>query len=400
MNDTSRSGPSTRAVHAGEQTDPSTGAAAVPIYETAPFGFATAEELEETFYNQRDGKYIYSRLGNPTVRALEKKVAALEGAEDAMAFGSGMAAISTLMFTLLRPGSRLLAYRDVYGGTSGFFQRVLEPWGVEITWLTVGDERLEGGKALQQALEGGADVLYLESPTNPTLKVADIAAAAKMGREAGATVVVDNTFASPILQLPLEMGAHLVVHSLTKFLGGHGDTTGGLVAGDAETTERVRAQRVDLGGVMDPLAAFLVMRGVKTAKVRVMQASENALAVAEYLEEHPRVRKVNYPGLPSNPWHETARRQMRAFGAMLSFEVDAGIEEVRKVTNSLELIKIIPSLGSVETTLLLPAVSSHYKLNRAEREAIGIPDGLVRLSVGIEEIEDIIQDLQGGLSVL
>ena len=400
MTDPSRRGPSTRAVHAGEQADPATGAAAVPIYETAPFRFETAEDLEETFYNQREGKYIYSRLGNPTVRALEKKVAALEGAEDAMAFGSGMAAISTVMFTLLEPGSRMAAYRDIYGGTSGFFQRVLEPWGVEIAWLGVGDEVRDDGRALREALEGGADLLYLESPTNPTLKVADIAAAAAMGREAGATVVVDNTFASPILQLPLEMGAHLSVHSLTKFLGGHGDTTGGLAAGDAQTMERVRTRRVDLGGVMDPLAAFLVMRGVKTAKVRVMQASENALAVARHLEEHPRVRKVNYPGLPSNEWHETARRQMRAYGGMLSFEVDAGIEEVRKVANSFDLIRIIPSLGSVETTLLLPAVSSHYKLSREERESIGIPDGLIRLSVGIEEIEDIIEDLDRGLGVL
>ncbi len=400
MTDPAGRGPSTRAVHAGEQADPATGAAAVPIYETAPFNFATAEELEETFYNQQDGKYIYSRLGNPTVRALEKKVAALEGAEDAVAFGSGMAAISTVMSALLGPGRRLVAYRDVYGGTSGFFQRVLEPWGVEIAWLDVGDEVRDGGEALQQALEGGADVLYLESPTNPTLKVADIAAAAAMGREAGAVVVVDNTFASPILQLPLEMGAHIVVHSLTKFLGGHGDTTGGLAAGDEEAMERVRSRRVDLGGIMDPLAAFLVMRGVKTVKVRVMQASENAMAAAEYLEQHPGVRKVNYPGLPSSEWYETARGQMRAFGAMLSFEVDAGIEEVRKVANSFELIRIIPSLGSVETTLLLPAVSSHYKLNREEREAIGIPDGLIRLSVGIEEIEDIIEDLERGLGVL
>ncbi|MFO7767360.1 MAG: aminotransferase class I/II-fold pyridoxal phosphate-dependent enzyme [bacterium] len=400
MTEPSRHGPSTRAVHAGEEADPATGAAAVPIYETAPFSFATAKELEETFYDQREGKYIYSRLGNPTVRALEKKVAALEGAEDAAAFGSGMAAISTVMSALLRPGSRLVSYRDVYGGTSGFFQRVLEPWGVEVAWLDVGDETAEGGRALREAMERGADVLYLESPTNPTLKVADIAAAARMGREAGATVVVDNTFASPILQLPLEMGAHLAVHSLTKFLGGHGDTTGGLAAGDAGIMERVRTHRVDLGGVMDPLAAFLIMRGVKTAKVRVMQASENALAAARYLEDHPRVRKVNYPGLASNEWHETARRQMRAFGGMLSFEVDAEIEGVRAVADSFELVRIIPSLGSVETTLLLPAVSSHYKLSREEREAIGIPDGLIRLSVGIEEVEDIIEDLSRGLGVL
>jgi len=391
-------GISTRAVHAGEGTDPATGAAAVPIYQTAPFGFPSARALEDAFLRPA-GEYIYSRLGNPTVAALETKIAALEGAAGAVAAASGMAAVSTAMFTLLRPGGRLVAYRDIYGGTSGFFRRVLEPWGIEVVWVEIGAEA-DGGRELAAALAGSADVLYLESPTNPTLKVCDIAAAARLGHEAGAVVVVDNTFATPALQRPLELGADLVVHSLTKFLGGHGDTTGGVVAGPAGETAAVRSMLVDLGGIMDPLAAFLLLRGAKTVRVRVERASENALAVARWLERHPQVRKVNYPGLTSHPRHAVAAAQMSAFGAMLSFEIDADLEATRRVVDSLRLIRIIPSLGSVETTLLLPAVSSHYKLERAEREAMGIPDGLIRLSVGIEDIEDILADLECGLATL
>ena len=393
-----RAGIGTRAVHAGEGTDPATGAAAVPIYQTAPFGFTSAQGLEDAFLRPR-GEYIYSRLGNPTVRALEEKVAALEGAPDAVAAASGMAAISTAMFTLLNPGGRLVCYRDVYGGTSGFIRRVLEPWGVEVAWVEAGAEA-DGGRILQEALAGSTDLLYLESPTNPTLKVCDIAAAARFGHEAGARVMVDNTFASPVLQQPLGLGADLVIHSLTKFLGGHGDTTGGIVAGPADEMAAIRSRLVDFGGIMDPLAAFLLMRGIKTVGVRVERAARTAAEVAQWLEAHPRVTRVNYPGLESHPGHATAAAQMRAFGGMLSFELDADLSETRTVVDSFQLIRIIPSLGGVETTLLLPAVSSHYKLERAEREEMGIPDGLIRLSVGIEEVEDILSDLEQGLAVL
>lgn len=392
-------GLSTRAVHAGESVDPATGAAAVPIYQTAPFGFPNAKALEDAFLKPKEGDYIYSRMGNPTVRALENKVTALEGAQDSVAAASGMAAISTTMFTLLGPGARLVAYRDLYGGTSGFFRRVLEPWGVEVVWVDVGAETGDGAD-LKAALGDGAGVLYLETPTNPTLKVVDIEAAAGLGRTAGAAIVADSTFATPVLQSPLELGADLVIHSLTKYLGGHGDTTGGLVAGSEDTIKEIRARLVDLGGIMDPLAAFLIMRGVKTVKVRVLQTAENAMAIARHLEAHSRIRRVNYPGLESSPYHGTAAGQMRAFGGMLSFEVDAELEDVRKVVDAFRMITIIPSLGSVDTTLLLPAVSSHYKLSKAEREAMGIPDGLIRLSVGIEDISDILEDLDYGLSVL
>ena len=393
------SGLSTRAVHAGEKVDPATGAATVPIYQTAPFGFPSAQALEDAFLRPRGGEYIYSRMGNPTVRALEEKVAALEDADDAVAAASGMAAISTTMFTLLQPGSRLVAYRDLYGGTSGFFTRVLEPWGVEVVWVDMGAEAGDGDE-LKGALGKGAGVLYLETPTNPTLKVADMEAAARLGHAAGATVIVDSTFATPILQSPLELGVDLIVHSLTKYLGGHGDTTGGLVVGSAGTMKEIRTRLIDMGGIMDPLAAFLIMRGVKTVKVRVMQTAENALVIARHLEEHPRIRRVNYPGLESSSYFEVASRQMKAGGGMLSFEVDAGLEEVRKVVDAFRMIPIIPSLGSVETTLLLPAVSSHYKLSSEEREAMGIPDGLIRLSVGIEDVDDIVEDLDYGLSLL
>jgi methionine-gamma-lyase len=392
-------GISTRAVHAGEGLDPTTGAAAVPIYQTAPFGFATAEALEDAFLEQQEGKWIYTRMGNPTIRALEKKVAALEGAEDALASASGLAAISTTLLNLLRPGARLVAYRDIYGGTSAMIRRILEPWGVEVVWADMGAESGDG-QPLRAALGQQSAVLYLESPTNPTLKVADLAAAARLGRAAGAVVVVDNTFASPVLQSPLELGADLVVHSLTKYLSGHGDTTGGLVAGSRERIAPLRQHLVALGGIIDPLAAFLILRGVKSLKVRLERITENALAVARFLEAHPKVRRVNYPGLASSPFHEIAARQMRGFGGMLSFEVDGDLAGTRRVVNAFRLIKIIPSLGSVETTLLLPAVSSHYKLTPEERARIGVPDGLIRLSVGIEELEDIMEDLERGLAAL
>lgn len=393
-----KAGVSTRAGHAGEGIDPTTGAASVPIYQTAPFGFLTAQALEDAFLRPA-GEYIYSRMGNPTVRALEEKVAALEGTADAVAAASGMAAISTAMFTLLKPGGRLVAYRDLYGGTSGFFSRVLEPWGVEVVWVNVGDEA-DGGTRLEEALAGGADVLYMESPTNPTLKVVDLKRAAELGKAAGAVVAVDSTFATPVLQKPVEIGIDLVVHSLTKYLGGHGDTTGGLIAGGQEMCAGIRSRLIDLGGIMDPMAAFLLLRGAKTLMVRVERSSENALAVARHLEAHPRVRAVNYPGLESSPYHTVAAGQMSAFGGMLSFEVDGDLKAAHRVVDAFRLIKIIPSLGSVETTLLLPAVSSHYKFSKAEREAMGVPDGLIRLSVGIEEIEDILADLDSGLAML
>jgi cystathionine beta-lyase/cystathionine gamma-synthase len=392
-------GISTRAVHAGEGLDPTTGAAAVPIYQTAPFGFATAEALEDAFLDQQEGKWIYTRMGNPTIRALEKKVAALEGAEDALASASGLAAISTTLLNLLRPGARLVAYRDIYGGTSAMIRRILEPWGVQVAWVDMGSESGDG-RQLRAVLGERSEVLYLESPTNPTLKVADLAAAARLGRAAGAVVVVDNTFASPVLQNPLELGADLVVHSLTKYLSGHGDTTGGLVAGSGDRIASLRQHLVALGGIIDPLAAFLILRGVKSLKVRVERITENALAVARFLEAHPKVRRVNYPGLASSPFHGIAARQMRGFGGMLSFEVDGDLAGTRRVVNAFRLIKIIPSLGSVETTLLLPAVSSHYKLTPEERARIGVPDGLIRLSVGIEELEDIVEDLERGLAAL
>jgi cystathionine beta-lyase/cystathionine gamma-synthase len=370
----------------------------VPIYQTAPFGFSTAQELEDAFLRPT-GEYVYSRMGNPTVRALEEKIASLEGTPRAIAAASGMAAISTVMFTLLRPGTRLVTYRDIYGGTSGFFKQVLEPWGVEVIWVNVGDETGDGA-ALKEALGGGADVLYMESPTNPTLKVVDMEAAVSLAHEAGATVVVDNTFATPVLQRPIEHGVDVVVHSLTKYLGGHGDTTGGVVAGPDEIMEEIRPRLTDMGGIMDPLAAFLMLRGVKTVKVRVDRIAENALAVASFLESHPGVVKVNYPGLASSPYYETAKKQMSAFGGMLSFELDGDLAAAHRVVNSFRLIKIIVSLGSVETTLLLPAVSSHYKFSKEERAAMGVPDGLIRLSVGIEEIDDILRDLERGLGAL
>ncbi len=388
MSDAVRCRPATHAVHAGERQRPPREPVASPIYQTAPFRFATAAELEAAFA-AGDRAGLYSRYANPSVRIVEEKLAALEGAADAVAFASGMAAISATLATLLASGDRLLAARDLYGGTAAWLdwlERHHPEIGVERVPLEELPARLEAGAA------PGTRVVYLETPTNPLLACADLARLGGLARAQGLTLVVDSTFATPILQRPLALGAHVVVHSATKFLGGHSDLTAGLVAGEAATMAAVR-ETLRLGGAtLDPLAAFLLARGMRTLALRIERQSASARRLAEFLVGHPAVERVHYPG-----FDEIGRRQMSAGGGMLAFSVTGGWEAAAKLLDRLRLFTIIPSLGGVESGITSPAVTSHRELPAPEREAAGIGDGLLRVSVGIEDVADLEADLAQAL---
>jgi cystathionine beta-lyase/cystathionine gamma-synthase len=383
--------PATHAVHAGERQRPPHEPVASPIYQTAPFRFDSAAELTAAFAGS-DRAGLYSRYANPTVRIVEEKLAALEGAQDAVAFASGMAAISATLTTLLASGDRLLAARDLYGGTASWLdwlERHHPEIAVERVPLVELPERLEAGAA------PGTRVVYLESPTNPLLACADIARLARACREQDLTLAVDNTFATPILQRPLALGAHVVVHSATKFLGGHSDLTAGIVAGDAPTMAAVRETMRLGGGSLDPLAAFLLARGMRTLALRVERQSANAQRLADLLLADPAVERVHYPG-----FDEIGHRQMSAGGGMLAFAVRGGWEAASRLLDRLRLFTIIPSLGGVESGITSPAVTSHRELPAPEREAAGIGDGLLRVSVGIEDVADLEADLEQALAGL
>jgi cystathionine gamma-synthase len=384
-------GLSTRCVWGGEPESGPEGATVTPIFQGVTYAYDDLDEWRAVAVGERPG-HIYSRNTNPSVAVLEDKVRMLEGADAATACATGMAAISSTLFALLSPGDRVVSIRDTYGGTNKIFIEFLPRFGVEVALCDTGDH-----DAIEAEIARGCDVLYLESPTNPTLKVLDIARLAQRAREAGATVVVDNTFATPINQRPLELGAHLVVHSATKFLGGHSDAMGGIVAGDRDLVARVFHFREINGASLDPNSAFLLSRGLRTLELRVERQNANAQAVAEFLSEHPQVERVFYPGLPDHPQHEVARRQMRGFGGVLAFSLPGELEAVRRLVGGLQLAHRAASLGSVATLVGPPSTTSHVELSASERAAAGIPEGLIRYSVGIENAADLIADLGAAL---
>jgi cystathionine gamma-synthase len=381
----------TRAVWAGEQASLAHGATQVPVVHSVAFGYPDVETWLEVAQGRRPG-HIYSRNTNPTVYAFEEKVRLLEGAAAATSFATGMAAISNTLFTLLAPGERVVSVKDTYGGTNKLFLEFLPRIGVEVALCDTADH-----EAIEAQIAQGCRVLYLESPTNPTLKVLDLARLAAAGRAAGATVVVDNTFATPINQNPLALGADLVLHSATKFLGGHADALGGVVCGAAELVARIYHYREITGAALDPTAAYLLLRGMKTLHLRVRQQNESALRIAEFLQGHPVVARVFYPGLPGHVHHDVAQRQMRGFGGVLSFMLHGGFEAVCAFLPRLRYAHRAANLGAVETVAGPPATTSHVESSAAEREAMGIPEGLIRYSVGIEETDDLIADLAQAL---
>jgi len=370
----------TRAIHDGQEPDPATGAVTVPIYQTSTY-------VQEAVGRHKG--YDYARVANPTRTALQLCLASLESAEHGLAFSSGLGAVTTIMH-LVSPGDRIVAVNDVYGGVYRMFSQVYEPKGYEFTWLPAAE--LGGG--LAEHLDERTRIVWLETPTNPLLNVIDIRAAADAAHAAGAMVVVDNTFATPYLQRPLELGADIVVHSTTKYLGGHSDVVGGFAAtNDPTVAERLQFLQKSLGAVPGPFDCWLVLRGIKTLAVRMRQHCENAHVVALRLAHHPRVEQVLYPGLPTHPGHEIAARQMRDFGGMISFLVESEDEAVNLVAQT-KIFQLAESLGGAESLIEHPARMTHASTADAPFAA---PKNLIRLSVGLESAEDLVDDLEAAL---
>ncbi len=384
----------TLAVWGGEDESLVQGATQVPVVYSAAYGYDSVDDWLEVALGSKPG-HIYSRNTNPTVQVFEDKVRILEGAAAATSFATGMAAISNTLFTLLSPGDRVVSVKDTYGGTNKIFTEFLPRLRVEVDLCDTGDHA-----QIEAAVASGCRVLYLETPTNPTLKVLDLARLAAAGHAAGAIVVADNTFATPINQKPLQLGADLVVHSATKFLGGHADALGGVVCGDADLVRRIYHYREITGAMLDPMAAFLLIRGLKTLHLRIRQQNENALRIARWLQECPAVAAVYYPGLETHPHHDVARRQMSGFGGVLSFMLHGGFDAVKRVLPRLRFAHRAANLGAVETIVGTPATTSHVECTAEERAAMGIPEGLVRYSAGIEDADDLIADLTQALAAV
>jgi methionine-gamma-lyase len=385
----------TRCVHAGTEPDPSFGALAPPIFQTSTFVFRTPEEGADRFSGADPG-YIYTRMGNPTVAALEESVVVLEGGTSALATASGMAAVSTAFFALLSAGDHVVSSASVYGPSRVVLERDFSRFGVEASMVDTSDADL-----LARAVTARTRVVFVETPANPTLAITDLSKAADVAHDAGALLVVDNTFMSPVLQKPFLFGADIVLHSVTKFLNGHSDVVGGiLVFRDQELMKRVRAVLHYLGGTMDPHQAWMVHRGVKTLALRVRKAQENAGALANLLANHPAVERVRYPGLPGHPQADLIQRQMAGPGSLVSFELKGGMEAGKKVLGAVRLPALAVSLGGVESLIQHPASMTHAAVRPQDRVAAGITDGLVRLAVGCEDSQDLVADLKEALDLL
>jgi len=384
----------TLSVWAGEQNASWMGSTQVPVAHSVSFGYRDLDEWLKVAQGKKPG-HIYGRNTNPTVAAFEEKVRTLEGAEAATSFASGMAAISNTLFTLLSPGERVVSVNDTYGGTNKLFIEFLPRFQIGVTLCDTTDH-----EAIESAIARDCKVLYLESPTNPTNKVVDLARLAAAAHRRGSVVVVDNTFATPINQQPLKLGADLVIHSATKFLGGHADALGGVVCGPRQLVSRIYHFREITGACLDPMAAYLLLRGMKTLHLRIRQQNQSALAIARFLEAQPQITAVFYPGLESHKNHDIARRQMSGFGGVLSFVLKGGFNAVKKFLPRLRYAHLAANLGAVETIAGPPATTSHVESTPEERAASGIPEALIRYSVGIEDTDDLIADLQQALKHL
>jgi methionine-gamma-lyase len=379
-------------VHGGAMKD-AFGSAVTPIYQTSTFGFESAQDGADRFAGKAGG-YIYTRIGNPTIAALEQCVAELEEGAGAVATSSGMAAVATAYLALLRQGDHVVSTASVYGPTRILMEKHLSRFGVTSTYV----DTSKIGEA-RDAIRPETKMIYIETPSNPLMQVTDIRAVADLAHERGSLLVVDSTFASPYLQKPLTLGADVVLHSVTKFINGHADVVGGILAArDPDLCRRLHEMMVTLGCNMDPHQAYLVHRGLKTLALRIARAQQSALKIARWLESRPDVAWVRYIGLPSHPQHELARSQMAGFGSMISFEMKGGMEAGRKLMDRVKLAMLAVSLGGVETLIEHPASMTHAGVSRAEREAAGITDGLVRYSVGIEDAVDLIADLRQALA--
>jgi methionine-gamma-lyase len=381
----------TRAIHEGEEKHGVGAPVATPIIRTSNFTFASTAELKR-WAEGRSKAYIYTRYGNPTLSVAEAKIAALEGGEAAIVTASGMAAISSTLLACVQTGEEIIATRQLYGGSYRLMRDVFPRLGIVVRHV---ENNLEG---VERLVTPKTRVLYVESPTNPTLRLVDLRKAVALARRFKLTSIIDNTFATSVLQKPLKIGFDAVVHSATKYLSGHSDLIAGAAAGSRKLIGRVREMVIYMGGSMDPGAAYLLIRGMKTLEVRVWRQAESAMAVARFLSRHPKVARVHYPGLASHPDHKLARRQMRGFGSMLAFDLKGGLPAARRFCDRVRIFLLAASLGSVESLAVLPIFTSHYRMNRKELEASGVGPGTVRVSVGLEDPADLIDDLRQALA--
>ncbi len=386
----------TAVIHKGYDSSKHHDSLAAPLYQTSTFSFATAEEGENRFAGNAEGN-IYSRLGNPTVRVLEERMAEIEYGEGALAFGSGMAAVSAILIYLTKANDHILCSRGIYGCTFGLLEIMEEKYGIthDLVSMTTEEE-------IEAAIKPETVCIYVETPINPTMELVNLEAAIKVGKKYGVRVVVDNTFCSPYLQNPLKMGADFVLHSATKYLNGHGDVIGGILVGkDAEEMQHLRMTvQKDIGGIMSPFDAWLLLRGLKTLHVRMDRHISNTEKVLEFLKQQSAVKKIYYPTDSNHPQHELARKQMSKGGGLISFELDGGKKEAQKFMNALGLIKIAVSLGDAETLIQHPASMTHAVVPEAVREAMGISDSLLRLSIGLESVDDIVADLAEAFEIV
>lgn len=390
--DTKNKGFNTKLVHAGSYDDVF-GSAVTPIYQTSTFSFKSAQHGADCFAGKSDG-FIYTRIGNPTIKAFEDAMAVLEHGFGGIATSSGMAAVSSVYMALLGQGKHIVCSASVYGPSRGVLERDFSRFGVEMTFIDTSDLQ-----QIKDAIQDNTTVLYIETPTNPTMQLTDIEKASEIAHKHGITVVVDNTFSSPYLQNPLLLGADVVLHSITKYINGHADVVGGvIVAKEQDMYKKIRGSMIYLGGNMDPHQAFLTHRGLKTLSIRMEKAEENAMKVAQYLENHPKVEWILYPGLKSHPQYELAKKQMKGFSSMISFGLKGGLNAGRIVMDNVHLAALAVSLGGVESLIQHPASMTHAGMTKEAREDAGITDGLVRFSVGIENVEDIIEDLEQAMA--
>ena len=385
-------GVGSRAVHGGERQQRTTDALTVPIYQTSTYVFRDTQELID-FKEGRLDKGEYGRYGNPTIQAAERKIAALEHADDALMWASGMCAITSTLLTLLRPGQHLIMTADCYRRTRQFCASVLQRLGIDVSVVPAVQPQ-----AIEAAVRPTTRLVLSEAPTNPYLYVLDLEELAAIAQRHRLRTLIDSTFATPFNQNPLSFGIDLVMHSATKYLGGHNDLLAGVIVGKAPFIAALREAQGVLGGISDPNAAYLLIRGLKTFALRMQQHNTNGMALATFLEQHPRVRRVYYPGLPSHPCHAVARRQMRGFGGVVSFEIDGSLEQTSAFIDALRLPYIAPSLGGVESLVEQPALMSYYELAPDERHALGIADSLVRYAAGIEDTDDLITDVDQALA--
>ncbi|NOX88261.1 MAG: aminotransferase class I/II-fold pyridoxal phosphate-dependent enzyme [Calditrichaeota bacterium] len=383
---------STLCVHGSGGADPTTGAISIPIYQSSTFKFKSARHGAQLFAGEIEG-YVYTRLGNPTQAAFEREMAFLEGGEAALAFASGMGAISSVIFALCRSGENLVSTNTLYGGTHNFFKETLPRFDIDVR--EVDTTNLEN---VINVIDDKTRLLYIETPANPTLTITDLKACARIARDYQIPLVVDNTFPTPYFQRPLQLGADIVIHSATKYIGGHGDTVAGVVVGKKDFIDELRGKFLrDLGAVISPLNAWLLVRGLKTLAIRMEKHQQNAIKIAKFLQFHPKIKRVWYPGLTTHPQHELAKKQMEGFGGMVSFEIHGGRRAGEHLMNAVKLITLAVSLGDVDSLIEHPASMTHSTYSAEELAECGITESLVRLSVGIEDARDLIEDLSQAL---